>query len=257
MIESLFMINKISVRRRQTLLVLILLGYFSMIARSRAEMELIAVYEGPGAVLADEVEEALKKLDFSFRGLKYAGGLDKYSREGLKVFIVPGGFTVRIAKGWGEKEREAVRKFVARGGAYIGICAGAYLAADVVEVAGRPPGLGIISVRNQRRSGLEVVKIRLVDPSDPIARNCPEEMKIWYQNGPFMEAGEGCLTVAAYENGAGAIVRGSFGKGNVILFSAHPEGSREFGVDGEKLGSLVLLRNALSWVLGNYEGVDN
>jgi len=53
--------------------------------------------------------------------------------------------------------------------------------------------------------------------------------------------------VAEYEGGGGAVVRGIFGNGKVVLFSPHPEGSGEFGVDGEKLGSLVLLKNAIKW----------
>jgi len=67
-----------------------------------------------------------------------------------------------------------------------------------------------------------------------------------------MEAGEGWITVAESEGVGGAVVRGRFGKGKVVLFSPHPEGSGELGVDGERLGSLVLLRNAMSWILENH-----
>jgi len=40
--------------------------------------------------------------------------------------------------GLDKKGFEMIRKFVANGGGYIGICAGAYLAAPRVEIPGKP-----------------------------------------------------------------------------------------------------------------------
>lgn len=61
----------------------------------------------------------------------------------------------------GEKGLDVIRDFVAEGGGYIGICAGAYLAAQIVIVPGEPEGLGIIDIKNVRRRGFGMRKIYL------------------------------------------------------------------------------------------------
>lgn len=53
--------------------------------------------------------------------------------DGFAVLIHPGGSGSKQGKQLGEEGREAVRSFVRRGGGFLGICAGAYLAsADYV-----------------------------------------------------------------------------------------------------------------------------
>jgi len=74
----------------------------------------------------------------------------------------------------GEKGFEQIREFVARGGGTIGICAGAYVAAPKVEVPGRPPGLGIIEIENERRAGRGLKIITIVKPTHPKERKDSE-----------------------------------------------------------------------------------
>ena len=70
----------------------------------------------------------------------------------------------------GEKGFKQIREFVARGGGTIGICAGAYVAAPKVEVPGRPPGLGIIEIENERRAGRGLKIITIVKSAHPKER---------------------------------------------------------------------------------------
>jgi len=217
------------------------------IHRERAE---VYVYAGSGAVLAGDVEKSLKMLGIPYReideGYVRRGGFE----EDCKVLIVPGGYTAEMISALDSRGLREIRKFVGGGGLYIGICAGAYMAAERVEVPGRPEGLGIINVTNMRMRSIGVVEIRVVDPDHPLVEGCPERIRIWYQNGPHMMAGSGVEVIAVYEDGSAAIVSARYGEGLVILFSPHPEGSSEGGVDPKELGTLCLLRNAINLGLG-------
>jgi len=236
--------------RRSHLIFLILLPIaigvaISMIRRPGQGAE-VYIYAGSGAILAGDVEDALKRLGIPYREVDEAAIHRGALRRGCRVLIVPGGYTAEIVSALGSRGLEEIRGFVEGGGLYIGICAGAYIAAEHVEVPGRPEGLGIINVTNRRVRGIGVVEISIIDPSHPLVEGCPERIRIWYQNGPHMTAGRGVEVVAVYDDGSAAIVSAHYGEGLVILFSPHPEGSSEGGVDPEKLGTLRLLRNAVN-----------
>jgi len=205
------------------------------------------VYAGAGAVLAQDVEVALDKLAISYREVTdqdiRGGGL-----EDCSLLIVPGGYTARYVDALDEEDFEQIRKFVSGGGGYIGICAGAYIAAANVEVPGRPPGLGIIEIGNERKAGQGIRTITVAKPTHPVVKGYAGEVDIWYQNGPMMKAGQGVETLAVYEKGGAAIVCSTYGQGRVVIFSPHPEGSLEGGIDPEEAGTLKLLENAIAFV---------
>jgi hypothetical protein len=127
----------------------------------------------------------------------------------------------------------------------VGICAGAYLAAETVDVPGRPAGLGIIDIKNRRRAGEGLRTLQLADTDHPLVAGCEEATKIWYKNGPIIEPGKGVKTLGTYAGGGAAIVWAKCDKGEVVIFSPHPEGSLEAHADPGKLGTLKLLANAI------------
>jgi len=205
----------------------------------------VCVYAGSGAVLAGDVEYALERLGISYREVDESfikgGGLVDCS-----ALIIPGGYTARYVSTLGEDGFREIREFVKRGGLYIGICAGAYIAAERVEVEGHPKGLGIIDIENVRRRGMGLVKITITNMSHPLAEGCPKTMSIWYQNGPYMKPGKGVEVIARYDEEYAAIVCSTYGDGRVVVFSPHPEGSLEGGVDPIKSGTAKLLKNAIA-----------
>ncbi len=208
--------------------------------------KLVCVYAGAGAILARDVEVALDRLAIPYRGIGErgirSGGLGDCS-----LLIVPGGYTARYVDALGEEGFKRIREFVAEGGGYIGICAGAYIAAQRVEVPGHPSGLRIIEIKNEREAGRGLRTIIVARPEHPVVKGYKGKVDIWYQNGPMMEAGEGVETLAVYEEGAAAIVCSTYGQGRVVIFSPHPEGSLEGGVDPEKAETLKLLENAIEF----------
>jgi len=208
--------------------------------------KLVCVYAGAGAVLARDVEAALDKLAISYRQVGEQDIRDG-RLEDCSLLIVPGGYTARYVDALGEGGFEQIREFVARGGGYIGICAGAYIAAQNVEVPGRPYGLGIIEIRNERGAGRDLRTITIAKPEHSVVKGYTGQVDIWYQNGPMMQAGKGVETLAVYEEEAAAIVCSTYGQGRVVIFSPHPEGSLEGGVDPEIAGTLKLLENAVGF----------
>ncbi len=207
----------------------------------------VCVYAGSGAVLARDVDRALDKLGIPHLDIDEDSIRRGILQEHCGVLIVPGGYTAAYIPALGVEGFSNIREFVARGGVYIGICAGAYIAARRVEVPGHPEGLGIINITNTRRRGMGIIEITVTKPHHPIARGCPRRMRIWYQNGPYIEPGRGVEVIARYDEKYAAVVCSRYGDGAVVIFSPHPEGSLEHGVEPEKLGTIKLLENAIEF----------
>jgi len=205
----------------------------------------VCVYAGTGAVYARDVEAALRRLSISCTGIS-EGDIKRGRLKECATLIIPGAQTRKVVNALGKEGCERIKEFVGAGGTYIGICAGAYLAAERVEVTGRPPGLGIVDIKNVRKSRKAIVTIHVTAPEHPLVKGCNEDLRIWYQNGPLMKPGKGVETIAVYPDGSAAVVCATYGKGRVILFSPHPEGSLKHRVDPAKLGTLRLLENAIS-----------
>ena len=206
----------------------------------------VCIYAGSGAVLAKDVEAALDRLAIPY-GEVNEHDIKGNGLEDCSLLIVPGGYTARYVDALGEEGFEHIRQFVAGGGGYIGICAGAYIAARRVEVPGRPEGLGIINIHNERKAGIGIRKIVITRPEHPVVEGCAKEVEIWYQNGPLIETGKGVETLAVYEEGPAAIVCSTYGEGRVIIFSPHPEGNLDERIDPQEFGTLKLLENALTF----------
>lgn len=204
------------------------------------------VYAGSGAVLARDVEAALDRLAIPYRRV------DEFDVKGGRLkacsaLIFPAGYTERCVAALGREGFEHIREFVAGGGGYIGICMGAYIAPQTVEVPGHPPGLGIIDIRNRREAGRGLRTIEIAETDHPLVKGYEGEIEIWYQNGPMIEVGKGVEVLAVYEKGSAAIVCSTYGEGRVVIFSPHPEGSLKAGIDPGELGTLKLLGNAISF----------
>ena len=199
-----------------------------------------------------------RELDHIFRTMdgvltRRAGAED--IREGVlrqfDLVIFPGGSGSKQAAALEPAGRESVRDFVEKGGGYIGICAGSYLAAanykwslaisnhqtycETLEL----PDIGRKSMWYRGPSA--TVKMELTDEGRAILGDVKGLMNVRYHNGPVMSPmGKGGLKafsalatfrseVSTYEPQKGtmvntpAIIAGDFGKGRVLCISPHPE----------------------------------
>ncbi|MGH7134385.1 MAG: BPL-N domain-containing protein [Pirellulales bacterium] len=201
----------------------------------------VAVYQGAGAgksraalmqVLGGETR--LKVRDITPDEIR-AGRL-----EGCHVLIQPGGSGSAQGKALGSEGREEVRAFVERGGGFIGLCAGAYLATCDYDWS-----LGILDAkvidRKHWNRGFGTVDIGLSRQGRDFFHVDDERISIYYHQGPLLAPAENAK-IADYDDlakfeteiaangapmgvmpGCTAIAAGTFGQGRVLCFSPHPE----------------------------------
>lgn len=183
-------------------------------------------------------------------------------REGklkdFDVLIHPGGSGGGQGRALEAPGREAVREFVRKGGGFIGICAGAYLATDDYEWS-----LGLIEARAIDRKhwarGKGTVEVELSPAAKEFFGTGAAPIAVHYAQGPLLGRREwdnprapeyeslGIYRTGIAEKGApegimpgtSAIVRTAYEKGRVFVFSPHPEMT-------EGLGFMV--ERAVTWV---------
>ncbi len=156
------------------------------------------------------------------------------------VVVFPGGSGSKEAAALGKPGRDEVRSFVERGGGYLGICAGAYLASADYEWS-----LHILDAKVLDRAhwarGSGDVEVELTPLGQKLLGANSDRQTILYWQGPLLApAGKADIpdyqTLGTYaseiaKNGAPqgvmigttAIARGAFGAGRVFCFSPHPE----------------------------------
>ncbi|HEY2412227.1 MAG TPA: BPL-N domain-containing protein [Pirellulaceae bacterium] len=177
---------------------------------------------------------------------------------GFDVVLVPGGSGSKEAAALEESGRREIRTFVERGGGYLGICAGAYLASADYEWS-----LHILDAKVLDRAhwarGTGDVEVSLTEAGQKLLGARADRETILYWQGPLL-APAGKPEIADYETlgtfateiakngapkglmpGTTAIARGTFGAGRVFCFSPHPE--RTPAVQGQVL-------KAIQWAAG-------
>lgn len=177
---------------------------------------------------------------------------------GFDVVLLPGGSGSGEAKSLEESGRKEIKSFVERGGGYLGICAGAYLASADYDWS-----LHILDAKVLDRAhwarGVGDVEVCLTAAGQKLLGASSDRETILYWQGPLLApAGKpeiadfetlGTFATEIAKNGAPtgvmigttAIARGSFGAGRVFCFSPHPE--RTEAVQGQVL-------KAIQWAAG-------
>lgn len=174
------------------------------------------------------------------------------------VLAIPGGSGSREAKAITPEGREAIRKFVADGGGYVGVCAGAYLATGHYAWSLGILDAKVIDTQHWQR-GAGTVKIELTAEGRRILGEREGLVGIRYANGPLLAPGERAdipdFTALAFFRsemnkhnapqgvmlGTTAIACGPWGKGRVFVSSAHPEGTK---------GLEAFVHRAVLWAAG-------
>ena len=135
------------------------------------------------------------------------------------AILFPGGSASVFARKLGKKRRKKIVKWVAEGGTYIGVCAGAYLASQTYEWS---LGISPIIVSRNWRKGHHTVKISLSD----------NDHYVDYFNGPTCESWSDVEVLASFPEGipgfqstinTPAIIKNNWESGKVFLVSPHLE----------------------------------
>lgn len=201
----------------------------------------VAVYADRGA-FGGSVKQTAASLDGSFAVTELMGeNVRQGALSAQQVFVSPGGGASIQSRSLGPDGMEKLKKFVHDGGGFVGICAGAYLAAQ-----NNPLPLAIVAARMPSPKwdrGVAHLKIELTPAGQKFFGETERFFTMRYFNGPVLTPDPDCgiepYEVLAYfreeiaENGTpvgvqkdtAAITLSRYGKGRVVLFSAHPESS--------------------------------
>ena len=188
----------------------------------------------------------------------------------FRCLYVPGGYSYDYQKKITTRGEQNIRDLVGSGGAYIGICAGAFFAADHVDWEGGnyPYTLGLF--KGTAKGALSEIKpwpeygmtTITTNPEHPISRNQPRTLNTMYFGGPAFipDPGFEVDTIATWDAAKQqcAIIAFPYGSGRVLLVGPHPEIEENDARDGTVFGTELtdpesewgLLWRATDWLLG-------
>lgn len=107
---------------------------YEILAPSQSKLTTVALFDGPGTGASRK--QIARLVDQQPDGYVAYIGVDEIKPDVLKQFdvvVFPGGSASKQAKALGANRRQHIRDFVASGGGYVGICAGAYLCSSHYE----------------------------------------------------------------------------------------------------------------------------
>jgi N-formylglutamate amidohydrolase len=217
----------------------------------------VALYTGAGAAQArSKLLETLRaESNVRVHDLT-AEDIRQGKLAGMEIVLHPGGSGGGQGRALGEEGREAVRQFIADGGGYIGICAGAYLATCHYDWSLHILDAQVIDREHWAR-GTGTVEITLSDSAKEFFTTDQAVAAVRYANGPLLSPAQNDKIddyepLAIYKGeiakngaptgvmpGTTAIARGDFEKGRVVCFSCHPESSE---------GVQFMLHDAIIWI---------
>jgi glutamine amidotransferase-like uncharacterized protein len=165
--------------------------------------------------------------------------------EVLDVLCFTGGNDVTMSRSLGDIGRDKVKEFVAKGGGYVGFCAGAYLAACNED--GSHHKLGMVNTEQVQSSGnwnggQALVRLQLTEQGKSLFPECKKQefVHMHYDQGilfipsnkPGLGSYESLMTFVSDVRpnrsvdsmpGKTALVRAKYGMGTLVLCSPHPE----------------------------------
>lgn len=153
--------------------------------------------------------------------------------SGLEVLVVPGGWAPGVLEAAGEEGLRAVRGFVEAGGRYVGVCAGAYVAAREVRWEGAVIAypLGVFAgVAQGPLADLAPwpraapVRVRWTAAARERGITAPEH-EVLYFGGPRLVPDDpaAAQVLARYPDGSAAVLLARAGRGEVVLSGVHLE----------------------------------
>jgi glutamine amidotransferase-like uncharacterized protein len=245
----------------------------------------IAYYNGEGAWGTDEIvlSNMTKWLGCSFTTVR-GQDIQDGCHDNYDVLMWPGGHYPAYWDEVGLEGKAEIQEFVSEGGGYLGICAGAYYAADYMvwmddgafpppdyKVEGDElnldlfPGVAwgpIFEIADRPEPGWAMTEINLVNQTHPITESLPNPMTMIYIGGPYLEPYDNASVTILGEydvTGTAAIVACEYGEGRVFLIGPHGEIEEGSDRDGWEFppdtpepddveSDWPLYRNAVKWL---------
>lgn len=216
---------------------LFLVWMMVLLASSSAESKDVLIYADDGTWLDGII--ALEHF-FDSEGIAherlYAAELNKGTWDkSADVVVFPGGYSYDYQLAITLDAVDQLRQYVAAGGSYVGICAGAYFASKSVAWEGIEytyelalfDGTAIGSLGNIAPWPEYAMTDISLNADNPILQVEQERLTVLYYGGPIFLANEGFefKTIASWDAAAGspAIINFNYEEGRVLLIGPHLE----------------------------------
>lgn len=212
----------------------------------------VAVYRGVASCdqCAETVKSAFEKLGITYQidfiGPKERIDITENNLTKYDIYVQPGGGQdiEGAFKSLGKKRVEVIQNYVSRGGNYLGLCMGAYLA--------DANNFGLIKDELDSEVGRPGFPVKTIDDTSVSVNWKGRSEYIFYQDGPFLfprKDDQLFSTIAVYANGDLAAARYSYGKGLVVLTGPHPEADttwfEEAGISPDKRPTRDLFKDLI------------
>jgi glutamine amidotransferase-like uncharacterized protein len=210
----------------------------------------VAVYEG----VTDEQSSSLSSRTALFWMFRWMNAtVDVVSAADIRdnildeydIIAIPGGWAWAYFQDLTNSGVAKIRSFVENGGAFFGVCAGAYFACDNIRWEGNPiaysldlyPNLGIGPIEAIAAwPGHNMTKINLNKAGDgPDLSGEPDSHIVMYYGGPYFETSgtERVNILATYDvNDEPAIISYEYELGRIVLSGPHVEWEEDADRDG-------------------------
>lgn len=240
----------------------------------------VAIYTGPGTW---EYSITAMKNFLEWKGLSFEEinaweiNHGKLSDNKYKIIFMPGGWADNYRKSINDQGNQNIREFVANGGGYTGMSAGAYYAADYIIWEGEKYEYPLDLFKGYARGPISeiapwpeyVMTTINMEKTHEINQYEPPTESVLYYGEPVFEANSGQpIENLAYWNVPGtswahkkpAIIAFPYENGRVILFGPHPEIEENSERDGNSFGEELddegsdwpLLWTSFDWLLQKF-----
>lgn len=230
---------------------------------------MIVVYEGAGT--GDPTREGIQAF-LTWAGLPWRGvgpsDLTAESLADVDAVYWPGGWAWPYVRDVPPEGKQAVRDVVARGGAYVGVCAGAYHAADLIRWQGRFTEYDLDLFRGVAEGPIDAIEPwkgwRLTDlelHDHPINDGEAEHHAIYWGGPAFrLHPAQEAEVLASYAaTGDPAAITFAYGRGQVLLMGCHLElgwdaGAQRWDLAGGHGAQWGWLERAVRWTIAQGAG---
>lgn len=255
----------------QIILVMIILLMVNLMLSS-----LVVIYNGDG-VWSMGALMLQKRLSYSISSSYKISFMNteeiKDNLSNIKLLVIPGGADIPYTKSFSPSLLRKIKRWIGKGGSFLGICAGAYFSSAEIEFE-KGTEAQVIGKRLLKLFGGKAVGAISEGRINPIAiditclnstRNKKEndkesslsmKMKSYYHRGCWFENIEKDSNVkilANYSgNGKPAIIWNKYKKGRFLLTGIHPEVSPRFISNDSLLGKNLkkhFLENRILWTI--------
>jgi len=196
---------------------------FALERKGKPFDETIGVYLGRGAS-APSALAIVRRLDSLKRPPRLLFERDFLSGRlaGVKTIVMPGGWAPSMVRALGAKGVDALRRFLERGGNYLGICAGGYLVCRSVVWEGKRYRYPIRIAPAVATGPLNDIAPWPKSAGVKVTLRDDTKARALYAGGSRFSIESGTV-LASYPDGSPAIVDLQHGGGRMILTGAHVE----------------------------------